>query len=104
MPIGLKHKGTEILFPVSSRMAVLGAFEIGEGHADASPLTVAEMNGTIALFAERQVYARDMNFTYSLEEGTERKASRLVNDPKFKGSSDDDDDIVADSEGQTEHT
>jgi hypothetical protein len=77
-------KGTEIVFPISPRLAVLGAFEIEEGHADATPLMVAEMNGTIALFAERQVYARDMAFHYSFGEGTRpRKAPKLMKDPKF---------------------
>jgi hypothetical protein len=83
-PIGLGLRGTEILFPISPRLSVVGAFELEEGHADATPLMVAEMNGTIALFAERQVYARDMTFTYSFGEGiSPRKASKLVKDRTF---------------------
>jgi hypothetical protein len=84
IPIGLGLRGTEVVFPISPRLAVLGAYEIEEGDADATPLLVAEMNGTIALFAERHVYARDMNFAYSLDEKEgPRKAKALVDDRRF---------------------
>jgi hypothetical protein len=75
---------TEIVFPLSPRLAVVGAFELQDGEHEASADLVAEMNGTIIAFAERQVYARDQNFTYSFEAGeAAHKASRLINDQRF---------------------
>jgi hypothetical protein len=42
---------------------------------------VAEFNGAVAAYAERQVYSRDHNFRYSLKEGGKpRKASGLIGD------------------------
>jgi hypothetical protein len=86
-PPGLGLKNTEIIFPLSSRLALVGAFEIqGDQKYTASAALVAEMNGTIIAFAERQVYARDRNFTYCFEAGeAPRKASRLINDRRFLG-------------------
>jgi hypothetical protein len=82
--IGLGLKNTEIVFPLSPRLAVVGAFELQDGEHEASADLVAEMNGTIIAFAERQVYARDQNFTYSFEAGeAAHKASRLINDQRF---------------------
>ena len=84
-PPGLGRKNTEIIFPLSPRLAVVGAFELQDGgEHDASADLVAAMNGTIIAFAERQVYARDRSFTYCFEEGeAARKASRLIDDRRF---------------------
>jgi hypothetical protein len=67
-PIGLGLRGTEIVFPVSPRIAAIGAFEIEDGTYSADDAMVASINGTIIAFAERQVYARDLNFHYALRD------------------------------------
>jgi hypothetical protein len=46
---------------------------------------VASFNGAQIAYAERQVYARDRNFTHLLHsDETPRKASRLIKDNRFK--------------------
>jgi Protein of unknown function (DUF4238) len=40
-PLGLKTKGTEILFPISPKLAVVGAFELDNGEADIDEEDVA---------------------------------------------------------------
>jgi hypothetical protein len=45
---------------------------------------VAAINGTIAAFADRQTYARDMHFAYVFQAGeSPRKASKLIDDRRF---------------------
>jgi Protein of unknown function (DUF4238) len=83
-PPGLGLRGTEIVFSVSPRIAAIGAFELVDGGFSANEAMVAEVNGTIIAFAERQVYARDLSFHYQLREAEPaRKASRLISDAYF---------------------
>jgi hypothetical protein len=58
--------GTIVIFPLCNELAVLGSFEGDEGVRNLTTAQVAAVNGTIALHAERQVYARDDNFTYQM--------------------------------------
>jgi Protein of unknown function (DUF4238) len=82
---GLRLRGTEILFPVSPQLAVVGAYELEDGEADISEEQVASANGTIALFAERQVYAPTMEFKYQIDQAQPPKgAALLVDDEKFE--------------------
>ena len=84
---GLKHKGTEILFPISPNLAVIGAYELENGEADLTEEEVASSNGTIALFAQRQVYAPTMNFRYQIDQSQLPKgAALLIEDERFKPS------------------
>jgi hypothetical protein len=90
LPPGFGIKGTEVIFPLSSRLALIGAFEIDDGEYDASDAFVAEINGVVIAYATRQVYARDQNFHYQPEPNAEpRKASRLISEPTFKAAEDD---------------
>ena len=76
--------GTQVVFPISSRLAVIGAFEIEEDETEIDGWHVAAINGTIAAFADRQTYARDMNFAYVFQAGeSPRKASKLIDDRRF---------------------
>jgi len=87
LPLGLKTKGTEVLFPISPKLAVVGAFELENGEADVSDLDVASANGTIALNAQRQVYAGRDDFKYQIDQTQPpRPASDLIVDERFKGS------------------
>jgi hypothetical protein len=56
--------GTQVLFPISNEIVVIGAFEATEEERDADEDTVAKINGTVAFHADRQIYARDGDFTY----------------------------------------
>ena len=83
---GFGLTGTEVLFPVCPRLAVVGAFEIREGDTiEVDENAVAAFNGAQIAYAERQVYARDRNFTYALRPNEPpRKASRLIDDKGFR--------------------
>ncbi len=82
---GLKHKGSEILFPISPSLAVIGAYELENAEADLTEDEVAACNGTIAVFAQRQVYAPTMNFKYQIDQNQPPKeAAVLIDDERFK--------------------
>ena len=86
---GYGLRSTEVLFPLSPKLALVGAFETSDGEAEIEEDMVAIFNGTVATFAERQVYARDYHFHYAFREGEPyRKASKLVSDPKFLRATD----------------
>src|SRR5258708_13035404 len=81
---GLGLPGTELLFPISPRLALVGAFELSDGVRDIGPDHVAGFNGGLISLAERQVYARDHKFTYAMQPGeAPRKASPLISHHKF---------------------
>jgi hypothetical protein len=81
---GYGLRNTEVLFPISPKLAVVGAFEIDDGEIEIDEDMVAGFNGTVAAFAERQVYARDYHFRYTFQEDEpSRKAAKLITDPKF---------------------
>jgi hypothetical protein len=86
-PIGFGLKGTEVIFPISNRLVVMGAFEIDDGEMTATDEQVAKLNGLFILHSDRQVYSRDYNFIYSPRQGSPaRKASKLITDEIFVAS------------------
>jgi hypothetical protein len=87
LPLGLKTKGTEILFPISPGLAVVGAFELDDGEADVNDAEVASANGTIILNAQRQVYSGREDFQYQIDQKQQpRPGSDLIADEAFKGT------------------
>src|SRR4051812_27517036 len=83
-PPGFGLKGTQVTFPLTSRVAMIGAFEIKEQTDELPEPFVTQVNGTTIGFCERQVYARDLNFRYMLRKSDGmKKAARLVDDPHF---------------------
>ena len=75
---------TEIVFPLSPRIALLGAFEIADSVHEINEAMVAGVNACTINFATRQVYARDLNFHYQFPDGQPvKKASRLIDDSRF---------------------
>ena len=87
---GFGLPGTQIIFPISTKLAVAGAFELKSETREVSEDMVAGFNGGIATMAIRQMYARDLHFRYKVEaKGEARKASRLIDDPHFRRSDDD---------------
>jgi hypothetical protein len=77
--------GTEIIFPVGRRMAIAGAFELEkEDTLVLNENGVAGVNGAMAAYADRQVYAADTNFTYARQENEKpRLGASLVKDTVF---------------------
>ena len=76
--------GTEIIFPIGRRLAAVGAFEIKNGEARLDEEGVAGVNGALVAFAERQIYAHDVDFTYSRQYAEKpRRGAELVNDLIF---------------------
>ena len=83
-PIGFGLDRTEVLFPISTRLAVIGAFEIEDGEYYANDDIIAHLNGAFIAYSQRQVYARDLHFTYTFDaQSPPRKASRLITDRNF---------------------
>jgi Protein of unknown function (DUF4238) len=58
---------TQIVFPISRDVAIIGAFEFEDKSIEADEDTIAMMNGNVILCANRQVYARDGDFPYILQ-------------------------------------
>ena len=76
--------GTEIVFPVGRRLAVVGAFELKEAELRLTEDGVAGINGALVAYADRQVYAHDIDFTYSRQYTEKpRRGAGLVNDLLF---------------------
>lgn len=81
MPVGHALPGTEVLFAISSHIAVIGRFGEGRGRMDLSELEVAMVNSTLINSAHRQVYARGDDFLYF--SGLPRIGADLTRDPLF---------------------
>ena len=56
--------GTEVLFPLSNELALLGTYEGEGGEVDLNREWIAHANYRTATFAERQIYARDADFLF----------------------------------------
>lgn len=81
---GLAMMGTDIYFPISPTLAVVGAFNVGSTVEDASEETVALCNTTMPDGADRQVYARDHKFKYArTREEEPRTGNQLISDKRF---------------------
>ena len=81
---GFGIRNTEVCFPISKHLAIIGAFELENGVKAMPPNMVARFNGMTIAYSERQVYARDQKFHYStLDPDSIRKASKLINDRDF---------------------
>ena len=65
-PPGHGLRKTQIIFPISNELALIGAFEVDEEERDAPDRLIAQINATIALHAERQIYARESDFMYRM--------------------------------------
>jgi hypothetical protein len=63
---GLGLLGTQIVFPISNVLAMMGAFEIKNEEIAANKILMAHINGTVIVHANRQVYAPDDAFVYKL--------------------------------------
>jgi hypothetical protein len=81
---GLAMTGTDIYFPISPQLAVVGAFDVGNTIEDVDEATVAVANSAMTASADRQVYARDHKFSYArTREETARRGDQLISDKRF---------------------
>jgi hypothetical protein len=81
---GLAMMGTDIYFPISPKLAVVGAFNVGNTVEDVNEATVAVANSTMPDGADRQVYAPDHKFLYArTREETPRTGNQLISDKRF---------------------
>jgi hypothetical protein len=65
-PPGHGLQRTQLLFPISNELAVMGAFEADEEERHAPDWLIARFNATVTLYADRQIYARDSDFIYRM--------------------------------------
>jgi len=81
---GLAMMGTDIYFPISPTLAVVGAFNVGNTVEDATEETVAVCNTTMPDGADRQVYSPDHKFKYArTREEEPRTGNQLISDKRF---------------------
>jgi len=81
---GLAMMGTDIYFPISPKLAVVGAFNVGNTVEDADEITVAVANSAMPDGADRQVYAPDHKFLYvRTREEKPRTGGQLISDKRF---------------------
>lgn len=84
---GLGLTGTQIVFPLSRELAIVGAFEFKPkpNFFTIGPERVAEINGATVANAARQVYCTDHETTYVLEHDERpKKCMTLLTDSRFK--------------------
>jgi hypothetical protein len=83
---GIAVPHTQIYFPVSPTLALVGAFEIEHGADDIDIGRVALMNGAMVQNASREVYSRNHGFSYTMTLAEpSRQGTQLVSDKRFRG-------------------
>lgn len=83
-PAGFGMEGTEVLFPLSKDLALVGVFNSSTTELQVNNRIVAAFNGSTILNAERQIYAKDGEFSYLLRgNGTLKRGRELLNDRIF---------------------
>lgn len=85
-PPGFGVRGTEVLFPVSHELAMVGTFDGPHGICDATAEQVALANGVTIRYGQRQIYARDDRFRFAFAEGDVRRGADLLRDLPDPGS------------------
>lgn len=79
-PPGFGRPDTLVLFPLAPSLALVGTFEGDERVVDATESQIADFNFAMIENARRQIYARDPNFLYRLEDDAPPRAGHLVED------------------------
>ena len=77
---GFGLRNTEVVFPVSHELAVVGTFSGRGGLEVASEHDVAWINGVIIAHGWRQIYARDDGFRYLARDGNVRHGINALRD------------------------
>lgn len=77
-PPGFAVKDSEVLFPISHDLAMIGAFEGSNSLVDADERQVALMNAVILSHRHRQIYGKDDRFRYLSRDGRLRRGADLL--------------------------
>lgn len=77
---GFGLRGTEVIFPVSHDLLMVGEFDGKGGILEVDQERVAYANGFIIWHSDRQVYARDDRFFYLGSKGDLRRGGDLASD------------------------
>jgi Protein of unknown function (DUF4238) len=86
---GLALTGTDIYFPISPQLAVVGAFDVANTIEDVDEARVTVANSAMTAGADRQVYARDHKFSYAQTfKKTPRTGNQLISDKRFPRKND----------------
>jgi Protein of unknown function (DUF4238) len=81
---GFGVRGTEVIVPISTNLALRGTFEGEEDVVEADIFTVGNVNSILISNAEKQVYAHDYSFNYLRSFPQEiGSGATLVDDEKF---------------------
>lgn len=82
---GLGLAGTHLLFPLSTTVAVAGAFELKDAVVNLNDLEVAAFNSATILGARRQVYCEGERVKYSMQNDAEpKRVMALLKDHRFR--------------------
>jgi len=81
---GFGVSGTEVLVPISTKLALRGSFEGEENVADAGIFTVSTINSILISNVEKQIYAHDYSFKFMRPFPEEiGSGATLIQDEKF---------------------
>jgi hypothetical protein len=70
-----------LIFSISNELVAIGSFEIDEMEREANDTLVAQINESIILHANRQIYARARDFSYLLKHSkTVMRGTDLLDD------------------------
>jgi hypothetical protein len=76
--------GTDVYFPISPTLAVVGAFNLRNANDDADDARVAMLNSAMVASAIQQLYSRDHKFSYTRgAEEPVRLGNQLISDKRF---------------------
>jgi hypothetical protein len=79
-PPGFGLRNTEVIFPVSQGLAMIGTFDESGGTIDAGQRQVELINGVIIAHGMRQIYSRDDQFRYVGRDGRVRLGTDALHD------------------------
>lgn len=77
---GFGLSNTEVLFPLSHDLALIGNFDGADSVIDANERQVAIFNAVIIGHRGRQIYARDDRFRYMMRDGVLRRGADVLRD------------------------
>jgi len=81
---GFGVPGTEVIVPISTKLALRGTFEGEENVVEADIFTVGSVNSIVISNAEKQVHAHDYSFNYVRPfPGEIGSGATLIQDEKF---------------------
>jgi len=79
-PPGFGLRNTEVIFPISQGLAMIGTFDESGGTIDADQRQIELINGVIIAHGRRQIYARDDQFRYVGRDGRVRLGADALHD------------------------